>query len=272
MLNAWHTGRKPGPATMDRARASWAAGRGPGPASQAMLAPDAQGSGPGGLAENSFPKVKHRTCPRTSSHMQKMVPVSGIPQAPPSPAPPRAEQQQNPPFPPAPAQLPCLGMLQCRWKGLATPLTELVPTAVWIPHRDVLQRKVRRVFLHHVSDPREEEEGAETISSIYGYSKARPSSPALLQWDHRESQCPIPAALRWVRATDKAGGMQSSSQGEVQHGDAHHTAQNTDPHCTCAHSLLCLGFPTFSLLKGKKPKRCLENCRMLPFSFACSQQ
>lgn len=90
------------------------------------------------------------------------------------------------------------------WKGLgqavpnygqATPLTELVHTAAWIPHGDVLCRKVRRVFLHHVSDPKEkeEEEGAATISSIYGYRKARPSSPALLQWDHKGPQgVPVP--------------------------------------------------------------------------------
>lgn len=64
VLDSWHIGSEPGPATGDRVRASQAAGRDPGPASQAMLAPDAQGSGPGGLAENNFPQGQAEDMPQ----------------------------------------------------------------------------------------------------------------------------------------------------------------------------------------------------------------
>lgn len=61
----------------------------------------------------------------------------------------------------------------------------------------MLCRKVRRVFLHHVSDP-DEEEGAATISSIYGHGEDGPSPPAFLLRDplqHKgpqQQQVPVP--------------------------------------------------------------------------------
>lgn len=60
--------------------------------------------------------------------------------------------------------------------GQVTPLAEPVQTAAWIPRSDVLCRKVRRVFLHHVSDP-DEAKGVRTISSIYGHGEVGLSPP-----------------------------------------------------------------------------------------------
>lgn len=89
-----------------------------------------------------------------------------------------------------------------------TPLAEPVQTAAWIPHSDVLCRKVRRVFLHYVSDA-DEEEGAMTISSIYGYRETGPSPPVLLSSTHHITKGhgtvnPVPPRnAKWKRQTNK---------------------------------------------------------------------
>lgn len=89
-----------------------------------------------------------------------------------------------------------------------TPLAEPVQTAAWIPHSDVLCRKVRRVFLHHVSDP-DEEEGAMTISSIYGYRETGSSPPVLLSSTQHTTKGhgtvnPVPPQnAKWKRQTNQ---------------------------------------------------------------------
>lgn len=61
------------------------------------------------------------------------------------------------------------------------------------------------------------------------------------------------------------------------HGAASPGASTVVSHCLGHHPVLhmctfpfCLYFSTFSLLKGKKPNRCLENCGMLLLSSGCS--
>lgn len=236
---------------------------------------------------------------------KKMVPV--CPSSAPSAAPAWDEQQQKNPSPPAwagwgvhPSQQ---GMLQCRRLegarggcanyGQVTPLAESMQTAAWIPRSDVLRRKVRRVFLHHVSDP-DEEKGVTTISSIYGHGEVGLSSPALLQWDpsyHKwpqGQQVPVPrlsgalldqscptghAGLEGCRdpaAAEKGGPAQRGASTVV------HPLPTTPTHAAHLHipfGFFFFFFPLlFPLLKGKKSKRCLANRRMLPHPLHALQQ
>lgn len=172
--------------------------------------------------------------------------------------------------------------------GQATPLAELVETAAWIPRSDVLCRKVRKVFLHHVLDPNEEE-GDTTVSSTYGYGEAKLSPPALLQWDprHHESpqgqQIPVPhpssALVGQNRPTghtglegcrDLAAAEEGSSMQKCQHSDTSRCPRH-QPALHARTLPFCLVFLLlFPFSRGKKPKRCLENCGMLPLSSVCS--
>lgn len=103
--------------------------------------------------------------------------------------------------------------------------------------------KVRRVFLHHVSNP-SEEEGSMTASSIYDYDKARPS------WD--------PSHHKWP------WGSKSRSQhsGVTLPGTPSRTS----------HVYLPFLFVCFHLLpsQGEKAQQVPEECGMLLLLSGCS--